>query len=537
MKNTFITGTLILIIANTISKLLGAIFKIPLTYILNEEGMAIFGTSMSVYQMVLSLIISGIPLALSRFTAEQYALGNYRILKKGIKASTLVLLILGALGSLVLFMFSDFFAVSMKDPAASFAIKIISPSVFFVAWGTVYKSYFQGLCNMIPTAISQVVEAFIRLIIGFLIAYKLKDFAIEVAAGGAISGITIGEIVATLLLYFIFLPSNKKLKPIGIDRRKRDIITAISSVALPLFLFTVISSLLNLLDVAIIRNSLLKITFDEISARRFLLKYSSYTTHFDNLLDTHRFTMDGSRWLYGAYSGYALTIFHLPTGIVGALGASILPQISQSLVVCDLKKTEKITTSSLKFTMILALPFALLFYMFSNELLRLLFNNTSSSILLKELAPCLVFLCISQVFTTILHASGKVFEPFLYSLIGTIIKLFVDFFLVRNPYINISGVPFGAFLCFLTVAILNIISVRKHLKIKFDFINSCIKPIVATALMGIIMRLLFSPMSIIFNNEILSLFVTVGVGGLAYLLMLYTVDAFKMEGKISKNSI
>ena len=80
------------------------------------------------------------------------------------------------------------------------------------------------------------------------------------------------------------------------------------------------------------------------------------------------------------------------------------------------------------------------------------------------------------------------------------------------------------------------INVKKHLKVKFDFINSCIKPIIATALMGVIMRLLFTPMSIIFNNELLSFFVTVGVGGFAYLLMLYTVNAFEMEEKTEKIS-
>ena len=427
-QDSFLKGTAVLIGANAVSKILGAVFKIPLTYILKEEGMAIFNTALGVYSMILSFIISGIPLALSRFTAEEYALGNYSTVKRGIKVSTVILSVLGMAGTLILYFMAGFFAYSMKDPKAELAIKLISPSIFFVALGTVYKSFYQGCVNMLPTALSQVIEAVIKLVVGFLGAYFLRNAAIEITSAGAITGITVGEIVATLILFLMYIPSNKSLPYKGEKKRKRDICYTLASIAVPMLICSCISGSLDLLDVSLIRNSLLKIKFTPETAEKFLLNYSAYTSHFDNLSENLRLSIDGARWLYGAYSGYALTIFHLPTGIIGALGVSVLPLISGALAKKDYTLVENTASLSLKLTLIIALPSALMTYLFSEQLLDLLFHNTASAQLLKILSPCMVFVCVSQLFTVILHAGGKIMEPFFYGLIGMAIKLAVNFF-------------------------------------------------------------------------------------------------------------
>ena len=206
-SESFFKGTLILISANAISKILGAILKIPLTYILGEQGMAIYQTSFSVYIMVLSLITSGLPFALSRYISQEYTLKRYGNIRFAAKFSLLAMAILGFLGSLIMFLGADFFALSMKDPKATFAIKAISPSVFFVALGCVYKSCYQGYACQTPTAISQVIEALVKLVAGFMLASAFSIFSVTYASGAAIFGVTIGEAIATLVLFLFYIPS------------------------------------------------------------------------------------------------------------------------------------------------------------------------------------------------------------------------------------------------------------------------------------------------------------------------------------------
>lgn len=524
-KQNFIKGTVILMGANAISKILGAVFKIPLTYILEEEGMAIFNTAMGVYSTLLSFIISGFPLAVSRLIATEYALENYSNVKKIVRIAIIILSVLGILGTLILFWGADFFAYSMKDPKATLSIRIISPSVFLVALGCVFKSYFQGCVNMVPTAISQIIESFIRLAIGFGGAWVLKESIIEVTSAGAISGITIGEIVATLILFILFLVSDKKLKNKGNIQSNKAILNAISEIAFPMLLCSCISCGFSLLDVSTIRNGLVNIRFTAENVDSFLLKYSSYTTLFDNLKETLKMPINGARWLYGAYSGYALTIYHLPTGIIGALGTSIFPIISGAYAKNNIELLKKTLLNSLQITIIIILPCALVLYMFSDELLYFLFKNTASAHLLSLLAPSLIFLCITDIFIVTLHAFGKIYEPFFYSLIGMGIKLLANIFLIPKASFNIEGAIIGSTLSFFIMMIINGRAVIRYTKISKSEIIRLFKPIVSLLVMYIILRLIKEPIKTIFINEFIVLFISLSAGGLGYLMALISTDS------------
>lgn len=131
-KQSFIMGAVILMIANAVSKILGAVFKIPITYILNEEGMAVFNTAFEVYIMFLAVIISGVPFAISKVIAEYDSKQEYSKIRKTVRVSTVFLAIIGIVGSLVLYFGASFFALAMKEEKAVYAIKMISPSIFLL---------------------------------------------------------------------------------------------------------------------------------------------------------------------------------------------------------------------------------------------------------------------------------------------------------------------------------------------------------------------------------------------------------------------
>lgn len=525
-QKNFIKSTVILAAANVIAKILGALFKIPITYILKEEGMAMFNTASSVYSLFLTLVISGIPLASSRLISSDTALKKDADALKTVKASKYLLMTLGGISSTVLFALAEPLATAMKDPGAAAAIKMISPSVFFVAWGTAYKSYFQGTGRMIPTAVSQVTEAIIRLAAGYFFAVMFISKALDITAAAAISGVTFGEIIATLILgiMYFFQTSRSKSK-----LKYKKIYSSLISVAVPMLICSVTLSALNMLDMAIVRNQLLKIRFTPESAEKFLLKYSSYTALFDNLFNELKFSLQGARWLYGAYSGYALTVFHLPIGMISTLSVSILPLVAGNLAKNNMKALRSSCRTAITLTLFCAVPCSVLFFASSDIILKLLFKNTASSHMLSLVSPCLIFLCLSQLFTSIFHAAGKIYEPFKIQLLGILLKLSGNIILIRIPSLNIDGAIISSVISFAFVTFAEAIMLYKTFGITYS-LKEIAPPFIAAIPMYIILKFTYTPIYFIFSKPMVAFSITVFSAALVYLL---AVSLFSPEGILS----
>ena len=519
-KQNFIKGTMILMCANAISKILGAVFKIPLTYLLKEEGMAIYNTAFNVYVMVLSFIISGVPLAISKMVAEENALSNQSNVRKIITVSSLVFGGLGLLGSAVLWFGADFFSFAMKEPKGVFCLKIIAPAIFFVVLGAIYKSFYQGISNMIPTAISQVIEAVIRLVAGYGLAVYYSSLTTEYTAAAAIMGVTVGEIIATFILFVLYLPKRFSLPSKGADKTTKSILLSISQIALPTIAASAILNAMDLVDITVIRRSLENILFTPETARAFLLKYSSYTSLFDNLTETLKISPDGSRWLYGAYSGYALTVFHLPIGILGTLGVSILPVIASSLALNNRGRANSCILLAIKFTLLIALPAAFLITFFSEPILEILFHNTASACMLTLLSPCLVFISLIQILNTVSNAGGQIITPFIFAFFGIIVKLISSYVLIRNPYFNVNGIVISANVSYFIVMVMSYISVKRRFSLSSRITKTLIKPLISSILMITVMRTVYLPFTIIFPNTLISFFMSLFIGIIVYILML-----------------
>lgn len=519
-KQSLVKGTVILMTANAISKILGAIFKIPLTYLLKEDGMAIYNTAFNVYIMILSFIISGMPLAISKIIAEESERGNSENIKKIMNVSTLLLGISGLIGSIILWFGADFFAYAMKEPKAFFCLRFIAPAIFFVAIGTAYKSFYQGFSSMTPTAISQVIEAFIKLIAGFGLALYYSKLAAEYTAAAAIMGVTTGEIIATFILFILYIPHHLSFSKKTSLLPTKKIIRSIMIIAIPSVVASVISGLINVIDITIIRRCLEAISFSPKSAESFLYRYCSYTDVFDKLLSTLKISADGSRWLYGAYSGYALTIFHLPIGILASLGVSIIPVIASALAVSNTKKVNTCINAATKITLLICMPASLGIACFSEPIMSLLFKNTASAQMLQFLAPCLVFLALSQLFAAIANAGGSIIAPFIYSFIGAIIKIILNFVLIRNPYINMLGASISADISYFAVMILSYFGIKKQFRFKENLLKTAVKPFLCSAVAIGIMNIVYKPFIIIFRGEYFSFAMCGIIGAISYILAL-----------------
>ena len=426
LKNSFISGAAVLMAANAVSKILGAVFKIPLTYIIHEEGMAIYNTAFSVYVMVLSFVVSGIPFAVTKITAKNYAEGRYDVAKSAVFYANVILFFVGMAGSLLLWVGADFFALAMKEPRAVWAIRLIAPSIFFVAAGVAAKSGFQGNCRLIPTAVSQCLEAVVKLVAGYFLAVWLVGLGRDCAAAGAIFGVTVGEAIATGILVIWFGVTY------GHTRRKRGIgrecLNELVTTALPVLFMSITGSVINMVDTSLLRAGLLRAGLTEATARH----------------------------LYGAYTGYAMTILNLPSGFLATLGVSVIPVISAASAVGNMQRVRSVSQKGLWISGVCGLLATLFIAVLGEWILDLLFNNTASAQMLRISAPSVMFICVMQFAASILQAMGYMGRVFVSSVVVGVIKIASAIFLVSLPDINIYGAAIGTDIAYFVGMVMNL---------------------------------------------------------------------------------
>ena len=420
--------------ANIISKVLGAVLKIPLTYIIHEEGMAVYNTAFNVYIMFLTFVVSGLPFSVQKLTAAAHAVGDAPRARTIVRLSNHILLITGLSGSLALWYGAEFFALAMKEPRAVWAMRAISPSVLLVALGTAVKSGFQGKNDMVPTAVSQVIEAFIKLFSGYFLAVLFVPLGMQLAAAGAAGGVTVGEAAATLMLGIWYLISFRGIH--ALRHGRRGILREIAGLALPLFFISLVSSAAAVCDNSLIRASLLRAGLGEEQAR----------------------------FVYGAYTGYAMTVLNLPAGFLATLGISMIPVISGAAAVGDMQKIRSMARRGIGLSAISGMAAAAVLAVAAELILHILFRNTYSAPMLRLAAPSVLFICVMQICGAILQSMGHIWRAFLAMAAAAAVKLLFSAFLVSRPELNIYGAIIGTDIAYCIGMAVNLMSVSRVLK-------------------------------------------------------------------------
>ncbi|MGN0180848.1 MAG: oligosaccharide flippase family protein [Candidatus Ornithomonoglobus sp.] len=431
MKNSFLSGAVVLMIANIISKVLGAVLKIPLTYIIHEEGMAVYNTAFSVYVMFLSFVVAGTPFAVQKLTAAAHARNDPGRARETVFISTVILAAIGLIGSAVLWIGADFFALAMKEEQAGWAIRAISPSIFLVACGTAVKSGFQGRSDMVPTAVSQVIESFIKLGAGYALAVVMLCLGTEYAAAGAAAGVTIGEAAATLMLAVWYLLSVRKVRrTVG---NRREILKELTDIALPMLFMSVAGSVISACDTSVIRASLLRAGL----------------------------SADDARFVYGAYTGYAMIVLNLPSGFLATLGVSVIPIISGAAAVGNEERIRSVTRRAIGVCAAAGAASVIVLCVFGELILHILFRNTYSAPMLRMAAPSVLFICVMQISGAILQSMGCIWRAFAASIAAAVIKLAFSAFLTSRPEFNIYGTIIGTDVAFFVGMLINLFSLSR----------------------------------------------------------------------------
>lgn len=489
------TEALIISLSSFLVKIIGVVYKVPLADMLGTS-MSVFNAAYSVYSMLFMLSTSGLPTAISRMVAEAAERGRKLETQKIFKNAMIVLGILGFVFSAAMFIFAEPLAQWSKHPDAVNAIKVVSPTVFFICIASAYRGYFQGLHNMYPTAISQFIEAFFKLTLGLGAAYYAKQAgysAIEQAAF-AISGLTAGVFFGMIFLA-LYKKIGKKAKFNEISCECLDsgeILRGFVQIAAPAAVTSSALYLTHFLDTLVINNCLVQAGYELDVADKM---YSAYTTLATSLSDL------------------------VPSTFVYPVAISILPAVAAAMAVGKTSDVRRYCMQSLRVSAIISCPFALCMAVLAKPCISLIYGSgwggdvtllSGQTVSLVDLASgCLSILSFGMILISMLSTSnallqaiGKVTAPMKSVLIGVAVLIVLQIGLTMIPFIGIYGAPIASIFCYLVALWLNLKQLKKALpKLRLTFKRLLFKPLFCSAASALICAVVYLLLSALLGGS------------------------------------
>ena len=486
-KQTFLQGTAVLAMATVLVKLMGFLFKVPLNNIIGEDGFGYFNTAYDVYNVLLMISTTGLPVAMSRMISQAQTLGNHAQIKRIYRTSLYVFLTIGMVGSVGMLFFCRQLSVMVTTNENSWAaIAALAPCVLLICLVSAYRGFFQGQSNMTPTSVSQIFEAVTRLVVGLGLAWLVmkltgkayvrmqgivlapgetaQDYGdITLAAGGAILGVTLGSLISVVYLHHKFRQSNQILSlGGGTAKSTRSTMKELLSIAVPITLGSAGLQIINLFDTMI------------------------YMRRLTGALQWTEKMADSAKGVYN----FCQTVFALPCSFIPTITIAVIPAITASLTRKDLAEAKATSESSVRTMALIAMPCAAGLFVMAEPVIRLLCSTYTedkiqlAATMLAILGLTVIFNSLVLLLNAIMQAHGDVVTPVVNMLIGGIIKIIVNYILVGQPNLNIVGAPIGTFICYISITALDLIAMKRHISARPAIFKNIIRPGLSSAIMG-----------------------------------------------------
>lgn len=503
-QQNLVQGSLILAVATMLVKILGAIYKIPLANILGGLGGGYYSTAYDIYLPVYSLAMAGLPVAVSRMVAESAAHKHYRNTRKILKIAQRAFLVTGTVGTLVIlaltyfYLFSDSFRSLFNITSGAenvYSIALISFSILFCCVMSSYRGYYEGLRNMYPTAVSQVIEAAGKLVVGLVLAGGIKyvcmtrlgmtaDECAPFSSGGAVLGVSLGSAVGAIYLILRHRRlgdgiTEEELAESPPADSSKTILRMLFVIAVPVVIGSLVRDIAGLVDLTTVKGRLTTV----VSANPNLIE--------DRFgLDVHYADIDKTvTYLYGCYKSFAYSLYNLIPTITSVIGVSTIPTLCTAWSSRDKDNVTESVRSILKLSAVLSLPAGIGISVLSGPILNLLFSHQPNEVTVAT--PVLVVLGISAIFagiavptTSMLQAVGKQNIPVINMAVGVVLKIAVNYILVGIEEINIIGAPVGTGVCYAYIMVANLIFLCRYCGVNPDLMRTVIKPLICAVLCG-----------------------------------------------------
>ena len=561
-QNTFFGGAAILAVGILVVKLIGMFYKIPLVNIIGAQGNSDFSNAYNIYAVLLTISTAGLPVAVSKLVSEANALNRQNQVRSIFRTSMVLFLALGLLSFLLMYFRADWLAEMMHDTKAAAGIKALAPAVVCVGCLAAFRGYTQGHQDMVPTSVSQIIEAMCKLVVGLALAWWLikagqPDY---IAAAGAITGVTVGTVVALayMLIRYTLRRSREQRRADDRPDSMGGIMADILRIAVPITLSASMVGIVTVIDSSLVQGQLQRALLEKPACWELYRDFIDFAP-LQAALDSWKAALpEGqgatialltqqaeqgaagaqqlremlesvSRTLYGNYSG-ALNIYNLPTSLMAAITASVIPAVSGALARRDRRGAGKITGSALRITALLAFPMGVGLFVMGTPIMQLLYPALSAQLagpLLSTLGLATVFVCMMLVCNSVLQAHGFVNLPVLVMLLGGGLKIVTNYHVVVQPGIGIYGAPMGNILCFGLCLALDLVVIARVIPKRPAYLPIFVKPLLASLVMGgaawavngLLTRLLSHGGELSRMGCALTVFLSIGVAMVVYMVL------------------
>ena len=498
-EKSFQRGALLLLCSAVIVKLIGALFKIPLSskYCLGDLGFGYFSSAYDLFTPFYALAMAGLPVAVSKTVSEYLAKGRYGDVRQMLKVSRRVYLAAGLICFLCLSaIIYPFSKLTDSTGAGIYSLFAMTPSVVFCCLMSSYRGYYQGLNNMLPTAVSELLEALCKLVLGFGFGFFTVKITGNVAFGAAaaILGITVGTAVSTLYLKLYYRIKGDGISPDKLSGSPilggRSAAKALILIAVPVALASLAGNIALIIDALTVRRQLSALDEGSFNIIREMYAYSVADYNKTAVLPITNGQL--SALLYGI-RGKAYTLFNLVPTLTTVIGVSAVPVIAGLNAEKDYKALNRNLNSALKLVSLISLPAGIGLFVASDRIMELLYDSAASveigAPLLKIFGIAAVFAGISIPLTGILQAMGKQKTALINIGAGAAVKLIIGMLTVAVPEINVNGAALGTLACYAVIFVLHTAVLLKSQEVTLDIKTVFLKPLVAALLCGVVAQM------------------------------------------------
>ncbi len=518
-KESFVTGAAVLTASTVIIKILGAVFKIPLSNIIGKSAMGDFGVAYNIYALLLTLSTAGLPVALSRMVSAADALGRRNQVRRTFLVARAAFFVLGMVSTLFMLIFSRYLADFMGSREAEAAISVLAPALICVCLMSAYRGYTQGLGNMVPTSISQIIETLSKVVFGLSAAWILihRGQSGSVGAAGGIFGVTIGTVLGLIYIVPATLRLDRKQgKPTpspDVPESRGRTLKKLILIGVPIIIGSCVLNLVAMVDTKMIFGRLQK-----------ALGYSYET----------------ARSLYGTYFN-SQTLYNLPSSFAVPMVTSAIPAIAAYVAGKKTRDAAQVLGASLKLMNLLAMPMAVGMGVLAAPLMGGLYGDTdpAAGAILSVLSAAGYGVCIMMISNAILQAYGYEQLPIFTIAAGGVCKIVVNYLLLGNPNVNIVGAAVGNVACYAVISVLNLLIIKRKAPDCPKLLPLFIRPLLASLLMGgcawgvfTVLRSVFRSAGLFQSGRMMFLVpavLAVGVGVVLYLVFIVVLKAITRE--------
>lgn len=552
-RQSYLQGALTLVLGTLIVKVVSLLFKIPITNMLSEAAMSYFENAYNFFTLFSTLATAGFPVAISKIVAEYTVEGRWRDTKRVLGLATKLFLLTGALCSLLMFLGAGWFSSIIKNPGAALSIMALSPAVFFLCMMGAFRGYYQGLRNMVPTAVSQVIEAVVKMICGTLFTYGAlalcsaefqrhgtvlgKAYASQNAAELAINQIgsaaaLVGVVVSTAV-GFLYLVIRHKVVGDGIERAQlqsapepkanKDVLRYLLQLSIPICLGSLALNLSSLIDMTTVMGRLNRVVAQAPETLRAMYGSAIPSDMADELIPAH---------LYGAYTSIAVTISNIVPAATTGFGTSALPMVSDAWARRDRRAVQNAVQMVLRITSLFCVPAGIGLWMLADPICRLFFSKPMgiaiAAPILRILGLSSIFVALTVCLNSILQAIGRVSVPVRLIILGGGLKLLLNFVLVGIPSFNLQAVPYSTLLCYILIVLLSLYVIREVAHVELSLWALLYKPLLAGLACGLSATLAYDGISGLWQSR-LAVLPAVLLGAMVYGLCILLLRAVKKE--------